>query len=115
MPKFMMIYKGEADASKVTSSWHGWLHHTYDEPPSRKPLPTKSWEKPHSPSYSGPVVSGDTVFTTETIVKKTERVTAYKFASGEVVWTAEWEGAMAVPFFAASNGDWIRSTPAWQD
>ncbi len=70
------------------------------------------WEKSHSPSYSGPVVSRDLVFTTETINKQTERVTAYRLDSGEVAWTAEWPGAMAVPFFAASNGDWIRSTPA---
>ncbi len=70
------------------------------------------WEKPHSPSYSGPVVSGDLVFTTETINKKSERVSAYKVNTGELIWTAEWPGAMAVPFFAASNGDWIRSTPA---
>ena len=70
------------------------------------------WEKPHSPSYSGPIVDGDLVFTTETIDKKTERVTAYSLATGELVWSTEWPGSMAVPFFAAANGDWIRSTPA---
>lgn len=70
------------------------------------------WEQTHGPSYSGPVVQGDLVFTTETIDRKTERVTAYRLASGEVVWTAEWPGSMTVPFFAAANGDWIRSTPA---
>ncbi len=73
------------------------------------------WERPHAPSYSGPVVSGDLVFTTETINKTTERVTAYGLDSGEVAWTVEWPGAMAVPFFAAANGDWIRSTPACTD
>jgi outer membrane protein assembly factor BamB len=73
------------------------------------------WEKPHSPSYSGPVVSGELVFTTETIDKSTERVTAYRLDSGEVAWTVEWPGSMSVPFFAASNGDWIRSTPACTD
>ena len=70
------------------------------------------WEKSHSPTYSGPIVTGDLLFTTETIDKKSERVTAYQLDSGAVKWTAEWPGAMAVPFFAASNGDWIRSTPA---
>lgn len=48
-----VVYKGEADASKVTASWHGWLHHTFDEPPTRKPLPAKPWEKPHSPNMTG--------------------------------------------------------------
>ena len=69
------------------------------------------WEKEHSPSYSGPIVSEGMVFTTETINKKTERVTAYDLASGEQKWQVEWAGSLAVPFFAASNGDWIRSTP----
>ncbi|MCG8651112.1 MAG: PQQ-like beta-propeller repeat protein [Pirellulales bacterium] len=69
------------------------------------------WEKSHSPSYSGPVIGDGMVFTTETIDKKTERVTAYSLESGKVVWTTQWPGAMAVPFFAAANGDWIRSTP----
>jgi outer membrane protein assembly factor BamB len=70
------------------------------------------WQASHGPSYSGPVVSGDLVFTTETVDKASERVTAYQLASGDRVWQVEWPGAMAVPFFAAANGDWIRSTPA---
>jgi outer membrane protein assembly factor BamB len=70
------------------------------------------WEVELGPSYSGPVTSGDLVFTTETVDKQFEQVTAYKLETGEQVWTTKWEGAMAVPFFAASNGDWIRATPA---
>ncbi|NND98015.1 MAG: PQQ-like beta-propeller repeat protein [Pirellulaceae bacterium] len=70
------------------------------------------WEKPHAPSYSGPVVCGDLLFTTETIGKQKERVTAYRLETGDVIWSKDWPGAMAVPFFAAANGDWIRSTPA---
>lgn len=70
------------------------------------------WERPHAPSYSGPVLQDGKVFTTETIDKTTERVTAYDLTSGEQVWTSQWPGSMAVPFFAASNGSWIRSTPA---
>jgi outer membrane protein assembly factor BamB len=69
------------------------------------------WEKPLQPSYSGPIVNGDLVFTTETVDKKTEQVTAYSLTTGELRWTVQWPGAMSVPFFAASNGDWIRSTP----
>lgn len=70
------------------------------------------WEVELGPSYSGPVTSDDLVFTTETVDKQFERVTAYKLDSGQQVWMTQWEGAMAVPFFAASNGDWIRATPA---
>jgi outer membrane protein assembly factor BamB len=71
-----------------------------------------AWEVELGPSYSGPVSSGGLVFTTETVDKRLERVTALKLDGGEKVWSVEWEGSMAVPFFAASNGDWIRATPA---
>jgi outer membrane protein assembly factor BamB len=65
------------------------------------------------PSYSGPVVATDRVFTTETVNKETEVVTAYDRATGHKIWRAEWPGAITVPFFAAKNGSWIRSTPAY--
>ena len=71
-----------------------------------------SWEVEQGPSYSGPIVVGNRVFTTETDEKKTEAVYAYDKTTGEELWRTEWEGAMTVPFFAASNGSWIRSTPA---
>ncbi len=70
------------------------------------------WQKSHGPSYSGPIIHGGLVFTTETVDKRLERVTAYRVSDGEMQWQQEWEGSMAVPFFAAANGDWIRSTPA---
>jgi outer membrane protein assembly factor BamB len=53
------------------------------------------------------------VFTTATVDKKTEVVTAYDRKTGKKLWSAEWAGAMEVPFFAAKNGSWIRSTPAY--
>lgn len=74
-----------------------------------------AWEKPLSPSYSGPVTDGKTVYTTETVDEKYERITAFDLASGDQVWTTQWEGAMTVPFFAAANGSWIKSTPALTD
>ena len=48
-----VIYNGESEASKISPEWHGWLHHTWDEPPTRAPLPHKSWEKPHLPNLTG--------------------------------------------------------------
>jgi NADH:ubiquinone oxidoreductase subunit len=48
-----VIYKGEAEASKVGPEWHGWLHHTWDEPPTKVALPHKSWEKPHLENMTG--------------------------------------------------------------
>jgi len=70
------------------------------------------WRVPLGPSYSGTIVTKDMVFTTETKDKKFEVVHAYDRKSGKEVWTAQWEGSISVPFFARSNGDWIRSTPA---
>ena len=67
------------------------------------------------PSYSGPLVVGDRVFTTETVDKKEERITAYNRADGKLLWQVSWPGATTVPFFAAKNGSWIRATPAYFD
>jgi outer membrane protein assembly factor BamB len=62
-------------------------------------------------SYSGPIIVGQTIVVTESKNSKTERVIALDRSTGKSIWTTEWEGAMTVPFFAASNGSWIRSTP----
>lgn len=50
-----VIYNGYADASKVPADWHGWLHHTFDTPPSEEPLPRKSWELDHLPNMTGTI------------------------------------------------------------
>jgi outer membrane protein assembly factor BamB len=71
----------------------------------------KRWRVDLGPSYSGPVVAGNAVIVTETRDKKTEHVRALDRATGREIWQATWEGSLKVPFFAASNGSWIRSTP----
>ncbi len=48
-----VIYNGEAEASRVDPDWHGWLHHTWDAPPTDKPLVHKPWEKPHLENLTG--------------------------------------------------------------
>lgn len=48
-----VIYRGYADASKVPAEWHGWLHYTFDEPPTKAPLKRQPWEKDHLPNLSG--------------------------------------------------------------
>ena len=70
------------------------------------------WRVDLGPSYSGPIVSNEFVFTTATQNERDEIVYAFDRASGEEKWRAEWQGAMTVPFYAAANGSWIRSTPA---
>lgn len=73
------------------------------------------WRVELGPSYSGPIVDADMVYTTETVDKEHEVVTAYDRTTGKRKWRTSWEGAMKVPFFAAKNGSWIRSTPALDD
>lgn len=48
-----VIYNGESEASRVDPDWHGWLHFTWDEPPTDKPLTHKPWEKPHHENLTG--------------------------------------------------------------
>ncbi|MEO1293794.1 MAG: NADH-ubiquinone oxidoreductase subunit NDUFA12 family protein, partial [Pseudomonadota bacterium] len=38
---------------RVSPEWHGWLHHTFEAPPTEDPLPKKAWEKPHLPNLTG--------------------------------------------------------------
>jgi NADH:ubiquinone oxidoreductase subunit len=48
-----VIYNGEAEASRIGPEWHGWLHHTWDAPPTEAPLPRKPWERPHRENQTG--------------------------------------------------------------
>ncbi|MTD99384.1 NADH:ubiquinone oxidoreductase subunit NDUFA12 [Paracoccus sp. YIM 132242] len=48
-----VIFSGESQASRVSPEWHGWLHHTWNEPPTKAPLQHKSWEKPHKENQTG--------------------------------------------------------------
>ena len=71
------------------------------------------WKVDLGPSYSGPIVSADRIFVTETEGKKDEVVRALDRKTGKEIWTHKWAGALSVPFFAKANGDWIRATPAY--
>jgi NADH:ubiquinone oxidoreductase subunit len=48
-----VIYKSIAEASLVPAEWHGWLHHTFSQPPTVAPPKVKSWEKEHTPNLTG--------------------------------------------------------------
>ena len=48
-----VIFNGEAEATRISPEWHGWLHHTYKEPPTEAPFRHKPWEKPHLPNLTG--------------------------------------------------------------
>lgn len=51
--KRWVIFNGEIEASRINPDWHGWLHRTWDQAPTEKPLAHKSWEKPHQENLTG--------------------------------------------------------------
>ncbi len=53
-----VIYRGLAEPSKVPPEWHGWLHHTFDAPPTESPLPRKPFELEHKPNMTGTIYAG---------------------------------------------------------
>jgi NADH:ubiquinone oxidoreductase subunit len=48
-----VVYNGVAEASTVPPSWHGWLHHTADLPPTEEKVTPRPWWKPHRPNLTG--------------------------------------------------------------
>ena len=52
-----VLYKGLAEPSKVSADWHGWLHYTYEKPPTEAPLPRRAWEKDHLPNLTGTLLA----------------------------------------------------------
>lgn len=111
-----------AQSPDLTSQWTQWRG------PNRDGISNLQWPDTLSnnklieersidlqPSYSGPIVVGDTVFVTETENKQNEVVKAIRISDGKEIWRTSWAGAMKVPFFAASNGSWIRATPTWDN
>lgn len=55
--KRWVIYNGLSEASRVAPEWHGWLHFTWDQPPTKSPIPHKAWEKPHEENLTGTVAA----------------------------------------------------------
>lgn len=108
-------------AESRAGEWLQWRGPNRDgQVPSSASWPTRldeahlklEWRQPLGPSYSGPLITTDRVITTETIGERSERVSVYDRSNGKLLWERSWPGAMKVPFFAAKNGSWIRSTPA---
>jgi len=51
--KRWVIFNGEIEATRVNPDWHGWLHHTWNDPPNKTPLIHKAWGKPHQANLTG--------------------------------------------------------------
>jgi NADH:ubiquinone oxidoreductase subunit len=52
-PRRWVIYKGYAEASKVSPDWFGWLHYVTDTPPDEEAYHAKPWQKPHTENMTG--------------------------------------------------------------
>lgn len=110
-------------AEESAEDWTAWRGPRRDSTATGREWPTsledehltRSWRVELGPSYSGPIVVGDLVYTTETRDAAEEVVQALDRTTGQQKWQATWKGAMRVPFFAAANGSWIRATPAYDD
>jgi NADH:ubiquinone oxidoreductase subunit len=48
-----VIYNGYAEPSSVPPSWHGWLHHTVDTPPTQETYAVPAWQKQHIANPTG--------------------------------------------------------------
>jgi outer membrane protein assembly factor BamB len=73
----------------------------------------RQWRIELGKGYPGPIVAGDRVFFVDSATAETVAVRALDRDSGNELWKTEWPGSGKVPFFAAANGDWVRSTPAF--
>jgi len=69
------------------------------------------WSVSLGPGYSGPVLNEDRVIVFSTEDGKRETLRAYSREDGKLLWEHAWIDSMRVPFFAAKNGSWVRSTP----
>ena len=114
-------WRAQAEEPAPTQTWTQWRGPQRDAQYHGESWPASlseehlrpAWRVPLGPSYSGPIVADDRVFVTETRDQKYEVVRALDRATGHELWSTQWEGSLKVPFFAASNGSWIRATPAF--
>ena len=99
-------WRGPYRDGKIASTSTAWPDSISEQ--RLKPI----WDKPLFAGYSSPVISNGQVFTVGTRSEKFEIARAFEITTGEQKWFQEWDGAMKVPFFAKSNGSWVRATPA---
>lgn len=102
------------------ADWNQWRGPERDGSlPAGEPWPQdlscleSQWRVELGPGYPGVIVAEDRIFVAETHAEEDEIVRALDRRTGQEIWRASWQGSWEVPFFARANGDWIRSTPAY--
>ena len=48
-----VIYHDNIEATKITSEWYMWMHHTIDKLPEQKNKKIYSWQKKHLENQTG--------------------------------------------------------------
>ena len=48
-----VIYSDNVEASKITSDWYLWIHHTIDKAPNHDAIKKYSWQKQHLENQTG--------------------------------------------------------------
>ena len=50
-----MVYSGNVEATKITTDWYLWMHHTTDIIPNRDDINIKkyNWQKDHQENQTG--------------------------------------------------------------
>ena len=48
-----VIYSSDIEATKITSDWYLWMHHTIDKAPDKKDVKKYIWQKPHESNKTG--------------------------------------------------------------
>lgn len=101
------------------SGWSQWRGASRDGSVGGAPWPEdletvqRMWRIELGKGYASPVVAADRVFVSGSAEDGTVTVRALDRASGRELWSRSWQAGTQVPFFAASHGTWVRSTPAW--
>jgi NADH:ubiquinone oxidoreductase subunit len=52
-PRRWVVYDRLSEASLIPPSWHGWMHHTVDTPPTEETYIPRPWEQPHRANMTG--------------------------------------------------------------
>ena len=53
VPRRWVVYKNNAEASRIPPEWHRWMHHTTDLLPQDQAGTQRPWQKPHRPNMTG--------------------------------------------------------------
>jgi outer membrane protein assembly factor BamB len=115
-----LFFSQSAVVAEVAESWTQWRGPNRDGQIEKSEWPNslsdnalkELWSTELAEGYASPVLTTDLVFSVETRDKKEEVVRAFDRNTGKQQWEFATNGAMKVPFYAARNGSWARSTPA---